>query len=738
MCTNDLISIIVPVYNPGKLFIKCIESCLHQTYSNLEIILVDDCSTDPYTIELLDHYAQLDQRIRILRPEHNIGQGACRNLGEAACNGKYLTFLDNDDSFALTFIERTHDAIVQHQTDMVIADVCYYGDDQYYKDYGLVLQHSIFKAPLAFNLPIPFSLLVNNGGFYILPWEVHAKLFNTASYRAANLKLSEEAELRSVEDILWFTQVQLRLKNFTMIPCVGMFRLMHSQSDSVKPFDPLHVQRYFTAIINRQLILQKFNLAHLYQTYFYWQMMDGVKSLVLTQKSYQERRSTLSDSFPMLNKWIQQDFSRFTPDFDGDQSSKWQIFYQVLFDHATRPQLWWISLSCTHDVSSDCQFTPRHLLAGLADLGYQVTAISAPFFKQSKGDNLLKKILDNQDATADKLPQLAQPPALAFVDHAYDCRVLNLKHKTLDSLQNGDLVKFIEQLYAVILTLPKPDRILVTGSDPLSLALFARLKQSDYQLTYVACGQESGFEQAVTQGLNLADYFDACCALTNELAQNCQTYLPMPISVLGWLTRSSYLKKPYVEQKSILVPSLALQHGLAIVLKLALILHKECIKFVLVMPAESTLQHDIAQLHYADGTKLLDQRPNLSNLEIVHQPCNMDQLYDRSSLMLLPYITPSLSQELIAQALVFSVPVLTSERAPYSEYFKQVDYLPVPATCSTDYTCLPSDAEIEPYVTAIHDRLEHQPLPIDAFSGFYELDQVRTNWQEFLDKNLQG
>ena len=93
--STGMISVIVPCYNTEKFIRKCIESILTQTYKNLEIILVDDGSTDN-TGNICDWYASKDDRIKVLHGK-NGGSSAARNKGMAIAKGDYITFVDSDD-----------------------------------------------------------------------------------------------------------------------------------------------------------------------------------------------------------------------------------------------------------------------------------------------------------------------------------------------------------------------------------------------------------------------------------------------------------------------------------------------------------------------------------------------------------------------------------------------------------------------------------------------------------------
>ena len=92
---NPLISVIIPVYNVEKYMHQCIDSVINQTYKKLEIILIDDGSTDK-SGQICEEYAKKDSRIVVVHKE-NGGLSDARNLGIDICSGEYLTFVDSDD-----------------------------------------------------------------------------------------------------------------------------------------------------------------------------------------------------------------------------------------------------------------------------------------------------------------------------------------------------------------------------------------------------------------------------------------------------------------------------------------------------------------------------------------------------------------------------------------------------------------------------------------------------------------
>lgn len=96
------VSIIVPIYNTAKYLDACLNSILKQTYQNLEIILVDDGSTDD-TPKIIDNYTKKDKRIIVFH-QKNRGQSAARNVGLSKATGDYISFIDSDDTIKPSFV----------------------------------------------------------------------------------------------------------------------------------------------------------------------------------------------------------------------------------------------------------------------------------------------------------------------------------------------------------------------------------------------------------------------------------------------------------------------------------------------------------------------------------------------------------------------------------------------------------------------------------------------------------
>lgn len=124
---TDLISVIVPVYNVEPYLPKCIESIMSQTYSNLEIILVDDGSPDNCP-KICDEYAKKDSRIIVIH-KNNGGLSEARNAGIDASSGDWIAFVDSDDYIAPNMVESLHEAADKQNADMAICSVDLFSDD---------------------------------------------------------------------------------------------------------------------------------------------------------------------------------------------------------------------------------------------------------------------------------------------------------------------------------------------------------------------------------------------------------------------------------------------------------------------------------------------------------------------------------------------------------------------------------------------------------------------------------
>ncbi len=115
---NPKISIIVPIYNTAKYLPTCLDSILNQTYQNLEIILIDDGSTDNSS-QIIEEYTKKDRRIKSLH-QKNAGLSSTRNTGLKTATGDYVTFIDSDDEIDIKMIKKMVEALSSSKADVAV------------------------------------------------------------------------------------------------------------------------------------------------------------------------------------------------------------------------------------------------------------------------------------------------------------------------------------------------------------------------------------------------------------------------------------------------------------------------------------------------------------------------------------------------------------------------------------------------------------------------------------------
>jgi glycosyltransferase involved in cell wall biosynthesis len=123
---TDLVSIIIPTYNRPDFLRRSIDSCLKQTYNNIEILVIDD--NDPQSVSrletnlLINKYYSQTTNLRYIKRDYNGGGSEARNTGIKTANGKYIAFLDDDDEFGEKYIENQYKSVLEHNTEISISN----------------------------------------------------------------------------------------------------------------------------------------------------------------------------------------------------------------------------------------------------------------------------------------------------------------------------------------------------------------------------------------------------------------------------------------------------------------------------------------------------------------------------------------------------------------------------------------------------------------------------------------
>ena len=163
----EKISVIIPIYNVEKFLKQGIESAINQTYTNLEIILVDDGSTD-LSPQICEEYSKMDKRIKVIHKE-NGGLSSARNAGLDVATGKYIMFLDADDTFEPNACEVLYKEIEKTDADFVVGNYIHMTHD------GVKWESPLFDVNLYDN----FELSINDfqKSFFVMNSVVWNKIF---------------------------------------------------------------------------------------------------------------------------------------------------------------------------------------------------------------------------------------------------------------------------------------------------------------------------------------------------------------------------------------------------------------------------------------------------------------------------------------------------------------------------------------------------------------------------------
>lgn len=196
---NKKVSIIVPVYNASEYLSRSIESLLNQSYDNLEIILIDDCSTDN-SKEIIKKYALKDTRIKPFYSEVNQGVSKTRNIGLKSVSGDYVFFMDSDDSIVKDAIKILVEKAIKYNADIV-------------DSYHLIIYNN--KTFLE-HKPLKKDLVLGN--------KDNKEMITKSSYITGKLidvnlikGLLFNEDLRRYEDLVFEHELKLRANNYCLI-----------------------------------------------------------------------------------------------------------------------------------------------------------------------------------------------------------------------------------------------------------------------------------------------------------------------------------------------------------------------------------------------------------------------------------------------------------------------------------------------------------------------------------------
>jgi glycosyltransferase involved in cell wall biosynthesis len=219
-----MITIAIPLYNAEKYISRCLESVLDQTYKDLEILVINDCSTDNGLIvaESLFLKNKSSIKLRILNQCTNQGVGMARNRAIDEAEGNFIYFLDSDDFITPNCMEVLHNTIQQTHSNFVIGSYCNYSDGDYENRKCTVQEYAQLHSNQDF-LKYKYSF-TKNSLFTIYIWNV---LFDIHFIRTHQIRFKP---LRKGEDQIFFLELMPYIKSCVILPNVTYHYIQRNDS----------------------------------------------------------------------------------------------------------------------------------------------------------------------------------------------------------------------------------------------------------------------------------------------------------------------------------------------------------------------------------------------------------------------------------------------------------------------------------------------------------------------------
>ena len=277
------ISVIVPVYNQEKYLEECIESIINQTYKNLEIILVDDGSTDD-SLKICKKYKKIDKRIKIVEKE-NGGLSTARNAGLAIATGDYIMFCDSDDYYLPKTCELMEKEITSKDADYVIGNYINCTEE------GKLWKNPIFDKKLYPNFKVEINDYTKS--FYIMSSSVCNKCFRKSFLDEHEFKFVEGLP---AEDAIFTTACFVKSTKVYYIKDIIYAYRQRNAGTSISTNNDVE---YFRGISKAYYIIYhnfKFNSDNKFYQYFYLKSLFYImyKFIDSTKLTYEEKEEVLS------------------------------------------------------------------------------------------------------------------------------------------------------------------------------------------------------------------------------------------------------------------------------------------------------------------------------------------------------------------------------------------------------------------------------------------------------------
>lgn len=273
-----LVSIIVPVYNVKPYLTRCVQSLTNQTLEEIEIILVDDGSTDGSS-QICDSFAQSDTRIKVIH-KSNEGQGIARNYGLEVATGEYVTFIDSDDWVDLSTYEVCYKTSQEKELDICYFRYCRATDNRTYTELNFLDKPEFFMSNnevRGFLLDV-FGLKPADKKGVMRPTSACMAIFRRSLIEENNIRFLSERKIAS-EDKIFISNVIVKANRLAILPFIFYYYYVRQNSTSTS-YDDSRLKKIYAYLDHSKKFLAENFLFEIYKGHFMSEMLLYMKYIL--------------------------------------------------------------------------------------------------------------------------------------------------------------------------------------------------------------------------------------------------------------------------------------------------------------------------------------------------------------------------------------------------------------------------------------------------------------------------
>lgn len=295
---QNLLTVIIPTFNDSQNIYRCLQSVFNQSFKDIEVIVINDASTD-YTLEILETYRH-NHHIKIINMPQNMGAGACRNRGILEASSEYITFIDSDDWIDIGTYEKCFEQF-KYNPDVII-----YGLIYDYVEYNYRIKKYIYNNNYKINGEYALNIYSHTISTEInISPIVNNKIYKKEFFITNNLLFDEN--LRYQEDDVFTFEVFVKSHNVIFIK--DCFYHYNQRCNSlIHNVSSLSIEGFVNAYKSLKNNLESQNLFNKYKTAFYLKFKSSLLGVIKRTIDYSDNQLERNKLLVLLFELISKNF----------------------------------------------------------------------------------------------------------------------------------------------------------------------------------------------------------------------------------------------------------------------------------------------------------------------------------------------------------------------------------------------------------------------------------------------